>query len=97
LPGATSHEAEAVPPAPADASHVPPSQPALAYDHPETWMLKRFFRSLTQAFASDALMKLPSQKMAVWAMHPPVHFACSDAVQLALPMAWHETSHERFA
>ncbi len=60
-------------------------------------MLKIFFRSSTQALASDALMKLPSQKMAVWAMHPPVHFACRDAVQLALPMAWHDTSQERFA
>jgi hypothetical protein len=30
-------------------------------------------------------------------MHPPVHFAMSDAVQLALPFAWQSMSHIRFA
>src|SRR3974390_2498177 len=60
-------------------------------------MLKRALRSSTHLLASVALMKLPSQKMAVCAMHPPVHFAWSDAVQLALALAWQLMSHIRLA
>ena len=30
-------------------------------------------------------------------MHPPVHFSLSEAVQLALPMAWQLMSQLRFA
>src|SRR5579862_3297404 len=84
--GATSHET--APPAAACASHVPPSQSELADAYPVTCMLKRALRSLTHASASVALMKLPSQKIAVCAMHPPVHFSMSEAVQFTLPMAW---------
>ena len=51
-----------------------------------------FFRSSAQQSRSFELMKLPLQKMAVCAMQPPVHFSLSEAVQLALPMAWHMTS-----
>jgi hypothetical protein len=67
---------------------VPPSQPELAYEYPDTSTFTMFFRSFAQQSASDALMKLPLQKIAVCALHPPVHFSVSEAVQLALPWAW---------
>jgi hypothetical protein len=76
---------------------VPPSQPALEYEYPdtETWMM--FFRSFAQQSASDALTKLPLQKIAVCALHPPVHFSVRDAEQLALPWAWQVMSQLRLA
>lgn len=94
-PGAMAHETE--PPAPACASQMPPSQPELEYEYPVTSMWNMALRSLTQASASVALMKLPSQKMELCAMHPPVHFSLSEAVQLKLPIAWQLMSQLRFA
>jgi hypothetical protein len=87
-PGATSQEAEADPPAAAATVQVPPSQPALEYEYPATVTCTMFFKSFAQQSASDALTKLPLQKIAVCALHPPVHFSLSEAVQLALPWAW---------
>ena len=52
---------------------------------------------MTHALASVALMKLPLQKIAECPMHPAVHFAESEAVQVALPMAWQLMSHDKFA
>lgn len=51
-----------------------------------------FFRSLAHALRSLELMKLPSQKMAVWALHPPVQVTVRLLVQLALPMVWQAMS-----
>ena len=67
-------------PAPACASHVPPSQLELEYEYPVTSIWKSALRSLAHASASIALMKLPSQKIAVCVMHPPVHFSLSEAL-----------------
>ena len=66
-------------------------------EYPVTSMWNMALRSLTHASASVALMKLPSQKMQLCAMHPPVHFSLSEAVQLALPIAWQLMSQLRFA
>jgi hypothetical protein len=56
-----------------------------------------FFRSFAQQSASWALTKLPLQKMAVCALHPPVHFSVSDVVQATFPLAWQLTSQSRLA